>query len=71
MTKLKLVFAPGCFDDFEGSQEELDELIAMIQSKVDDGSILEDSRAVDFDELSDEQLEAIQAVVDQEDRNVQ
>jgi hypothetical protein len=71
MKKLELVFAPGCFDSFEGTQEELDELIAMIQSKVDDGSILEDSRAVDFDELSDEQLEAIQAVVDKEDRNIQ
>lgn len=24
----KIVFAPGCFDDFVGTQEELDELIA-------------------------------------------
>jgi len=51
MTTPKLVFVPGCFDDFEGSQEELDELIALIQSKVDDGSIFTDSVPMeDFDE---------------------
>lgn len=27
---LKVVFAPGCFDSFEGSQEELDSLMAEI-----------------------------------------
>jgi hypothetical protein len=31
---LKVEFAPGCFDDFEGSQEELDELIAEITKMV-------------------------------------
>ena len=25
--EIKVMFAPGCFDDFEGSQEELDSLI--------------------------------------------
>jgi len=29
--KLKLTFAPGCFDNFEGSQEDLDELINHIK----------------------------------------
>ena len=28
---LKIEFAPGCFDNFEGTQEELDELIKEIQ----------------------------------------
>ena len=27
MTKTKISFAPGCFDNFEGTQEELDEVI--------------------------------------------
>ena len=27
---LKITFAPGCFDDFDGTQEELDELIGQI-----------------------------------------
>lgn len=29
---LKVVFAPGCFDSFEGTQEELDALTAEIQN---------------------------------------
>lgn len=29
---LKVVFAPGCFDSFDGTQEELDALTAEIQS---------------------------------------
>lgn len=71
MTKLKLVFAPGCFDNFEGSQEELDDLIAMIQAKVDDGSIIEDAQPLDMDELTDEQIEALQAISEQDTRNIQ
>jgi hypothetical protein len=32
MTKpIKIEFAPGAFDQFEGTQEELDELVAQIQ----------------------------------------
>lgn len=31
-TSLKVVFAPGCFDSFEGTQAELDELTAEIQN---------------------------------------
>ena len=29
-TKMQVVFAPGCFDDFEGTQDELDDLIKQI-----------------------------------------
>lgn len=32
----KIVFAPGCFDDFVGTQEELDELIADITQQLID-----------------------------------
>lgn len=45
--KPKVIFMPGAFDDFDGTQEELDEFLAMIQAKVDDGSIFEDSRTID------------------------
>lgn len=48
--KLKLEFAPGCFDNFEGTQEELQELIAHLHQLVDSGKILEDSVPVDPDE---------------------
>lgn len=29
--KIKVSFAPGCFDNFDGTQEELDELITEIK----------------------------------------
>ena len=29
--ELKIEFAPGCFNQFEGTQEELDEMVAEIQ----------------------------------------
>lgn len=38
---LKLEFAPGAFDGFEGTQEELDELMAEIQKAFESGELLE------------------------------
>lgn len=54
MTKPKITFAPGCFDSFEGTQEELDELQAEIMRMVESGEFEEKSRAVDIDELFEE-----------------
>jgi hypothetical protein len=50
----KVEFAPGCFDDFEGTQEELEALQAEIMSMLTTMSpeeLAENSSAVDFDEL--------------------
>jgi hypothetical protein len=49
--ELKIQFAPGCFDNFEGTQEELDEFITEITKMISSGEILERSRKLDFDEL--------------------
>jgi hypothetical protein len=49
--KIKIQFAPGAFDDFDGSQEELDELMTQIQSMIADGSLFEKSKSVDIDAL--------------------
>ena len=57
--ELKLVFAPGCFDSFDGTQEELDELMRGIQASFDNGELLEQGTMVDFDSLSDEEYEEI------------
>ena len=46
----KIEFVDGCFDEFEGTQEELDELIKMIEAKVADGSIFTESRPLDEEE---------------------
>jgi len=69
--ELKLVFAPGCFDSFEGTQEELDELMAEIQASFDSGEMLEKGTAVDLDDLSDEDFEAIMNAVDDTPRQLQ
>ena len=43
--KITVKFDPGCFDDFEGTQEELDELIVeitkMFENGVDDSKLEE------------------------------
>ncbi len=76
MTKeIKIEFAPGCFDNFEGSQEELDELIAEITRMAQSGEIHERSRQIDFENPTDEDLEAIEHLIDfetrQDKRNLQ
>ena len=60
---LKIVFAPGCFDHFEGTQEELDELMAEITQMVKSGEILDKSTPVD--DLDDDELEFIENLVNQ------
>lgn len=52
--KPKLVFAPGCFDNFEGTQEELQELIAEIQRMFDSGEA--QMHAVPIDDEEAEEL---------------
>jgi transcription antitermination factor NusG len=50
-------FAPGAFDDFEGTQEELDQLIAEIHEAFASGEALEESIPLsdeEFDELPDD-----------------
>jgi hypothetical protein len=56
---LQVMFAPGCFDDFDGTQEELDEMIAEIKRLAETGELFERSLPVDLDELSDEELEEL------------
>lgn len=49
--KLKIEFAPGAFDQFEGTQEELDSLMAEITRMIQSGQMFENSNAVDIEEL--------------------
>jgi hypothetical protein len=51
---LKVEFAPGCFDQFEGTQEELDALMKEITDMFNNMSPEElkaQSREIDIDEL--------------------
>ena len=53
---MKIVFAEGCFDDFEGTQEELDDLVAQLTAMAESGELLEKSTPVDFNFKSVESL---------------
>ena len=68
--EVKVVFAPGCFDTFEGTQEELDELMAEIGKLIQSGELFDN--AVPIDELDDEDLRHIAENIGQADkRNLQ
>jgi len=54
--KLKVVFAEGCFDGFEGTQEELNEFIAEIRQMAQDGTIMDGAKI-----MSEEEVEALNA----------
>jgi len=54
MQDMELEFAPGCFDDFEGTQEELDELVEHIKEGFRSGKFAEESRP-----LTDEEFESL------------
>jgi len=60
---MKVVFAPGCFDGFEGTQEELDSLVTEIQRMIDSGEFEENMIAVDEADVPPEVLEQIAAHV--------
>lgn len=79
MTKeLKIEFAPGCFDSFEGTQEELDAMIAEIQQMFA-GKTPEELEAMsrpldedDLDDLPDEVLEQLMKSIGEDNkRNLQ
>jgi hypothetical protein len=61
--KLKIEFAPGAFDNFDGTQEELDELIAEITRMAETGELAENARRIDIDDPSDEDIEAISHIL--------
>lgn len=61
---IKIVFGPHAFDGFDGTQEELDELIKLIQEKVADGSIFENSEEIDPDDLSPELRAQFEKAID-------
>lgn len=47
MEKPKITFAPGCFDGFDGTPEELAEVLADLHRMAEDGTLLENAQPVD------------------------
>ena len=60
---LSIEFAPGCFDNFEGTQEELDEMVAEIQRMFESGELEANAQAVDLETLMEEDPEWAEAVI--------
>jgi len=52
--EFKIEFAPGCFDEFDGTQEELDELVAEITAEMqrayESGELFDEANEVDVGE---------------------
>jgi hypothetical protein len=61
--KITVEFAPGAFDSFEGTQEELDELIAEITRMAQSGELMEKGTSIDFDELMEEDPEYAEKIM--------
>lgn len=67
--ELKVVFSPGCFDEFEGTQEELEEFMAAIQKAVLDPKFLDNAQAVDLGAIAEEDPE-LAAILDRQLNNL-
>ena len=61
--KIKVEFAPGAFDNFDGTQEELDELIAEITRMAESGEMFENAQPLNMDDPDDEDIEAISHMI--------
>ena len=58
--KIKIEFAPGAFDTFDGTQEELDALVAELQRMAESGELADNSVALDdWEDLDDEDRDII------------
>jgi hypothetical protein len=66
--KPKIVFAPGCFDNFDGTQEELNEFVKMLGDMVESGEIFEKAVPMteeSFNELPEEAQRQLTMGVDE------
>lgn len=49
---LKVVFAEGCFDDFDGTQEELEDFVAEIHKMAGDGTMFDGAELLSLEETA-------------------
>lgn len=67
--KIHVEFAPGAFDSFDGTQEELDALVAELERMAESGELAENSVALDdWDDLDDEDRDIIADALTRMDR---
>ena len=63
---IEVIFAPGCFDDFDGTQEELDAMIKEITEMFASGNI-DPSKVTPVEDMSDEEIEELLGHMDDKD----
>ena len=71
--KVKIVFEPGCFDNLDVSQEELDGIVEMLSSMTEE-EILDNSRVLtdeDIEAMDDDEIEMLARALNREPRNLQ
>jgi len=56
----KIEFAPGCFDSFEGTQEELNELVTEIKAMFEGDSL--PGEEIDIEQLAEEDPEIAEKI---------
>ena len=49
---INVTFAPGCFDDFEGTQEELDLLMSELVTMFSETDVFKNAKVVSLDETN-------------------
>ena len=67
---LKVIFDPGCFNNFEGTQAELDAFVAQMQEFAESGLLFENSVELtdeDIEELDEETRLQIIAALERDD----
>lgn len=50
---IEIVFAPGCFDNFDGTQEELNELIQQIKEMAESGELFDKATPLMVEDIED------------------
>ena len=64
---MKIEFAPGAFDTFNGTQEELDALVAELERMAESGELEENSVALeDWDDLDEEDRAIIEEALERQ-----
>lgn len=63
--KIKVEFAPGCFDSFDGTQQELDDIVAHIREMAESGQLEELSQPLTDDVLEEMSEEEQQFLLEQ------
>jgi hypothetical protein len=59
----EVVFMPGCFDSFDGTQQELDDFVVKIKAMALSGELEEQSESLNKEDLKD-LVEGIKDIID-------